>query len=157
MTDYSQAVLLEGDNPLGFTDLAVFVAPSPPADEALFVRRRRNLAGAERVKAAITERYAGIQHAQLVVVNVHGERSEEHTSELQSQSNLVCRLLLEKKKVIAHATSISMPCSPTLTLRSGMFITVAGNTHPYCQGCPIRYMDTTPSLLSDPCKLLYRA
>src|SRR5688572_31780283 len=28
----------------------------------------------------------------------HRERSEEHTSELQSQSNLVCRLLLEKKK-----------------------------------------------------------
>src|SRR2546430_5295587 len=27
-------------------------------------------------------------------------RSEEHTSELQSQSNLVCRLLLEKKKLI---------------------------------------------------------
>src|SRR2546427_6726386 len=32
------------------------------------------------------------RHALLV------ERSEEHTSELQSQSNLVCRLLLEKKK-----------------------------------------------------------
>src|SRR2546430_13116553 len=29
-----------------------------------------------------------------------GIRSEEHTSELQSQSNLVCRLLLEKKKMI---------------------------------------------------------
>src|SRR2546430_5580305 len=29
---------------------------------------------------------------------VQGLRSEEHTSELQSQSNLVCRLLLEKKK-----------------------------------------------------------
>src|SRR2546427_10842016 len=29
-------------------------------------------------------------------------RSEEHTSELQSQSNLVCRLLLEKKKKITH-------------------------------------------------------
>src|SRR2546427_4586143 len=28
-------------------------------------------------------------------------RSEEHTSELQSQSNLVCRLLLEKKKIIS--------------------------------------------------------
>src|SRR2546430_4930522 len=28
----------------------------------------------------------------------HVRRSEEHTSELQSQSNLVCRLLLEKKK-----------------------------------------------------------
>src|SRR2546427_8174833 len=30
-------------------------------------------------------------------------RSEEHTSELQSQSNLVCRLLLEKKNRLAHA------------------------------------------------------
>src|SRR5256886_10176069 len=30
------------------------------------------------------------------------ERSEEHTSELQSQSNLVCRLLLEKKNVPAR-------------------------------------------------------
>src|SRR2546430_8594557 len=30
------------------------------------------------------------------------DRSEEHTSELQSQSNLVCRLLLEKKKSTAH-------------------------------------------------------
>src|SRR5688572_32768633 len=32
-------------------------------------------------------------------------RSEEHTSELQSQSNLVCRLLLEKKK--SHASRVS--------------------------------------------------
>src|SRR2546430_6453816 len=31
-------------------------------------------------------------------------RSEEHTSELQSQSNLVCRLLLEKKKKKIHIT-----------------------------------------------------
>src|SRR2546427_8349109 len=30
------------------------------------------------------------------------KRSEEHTSELQSQSNLVCRLLLEKKKIQHH-------------------------------------------------------
>src|SRR2546430_13373547 len=44
--------------------------------------------------------------AQLVVPTLPGPqrtlgrcpRSEEHTSELQSQSNLVCRLLLEKKK-----------------------------------------------------------
>src|SRR2546427_837947 len=33
-------------------------------------------------------------------------RSEEHTSELQSQSNLVCRLLLEKKKKTRHRTEI---------------------------------------------------
>src|SRR5438034_8527099 len=32
------------------------------------------------------------------------ERSEEHTSELQSHSDLVCRLLLEKKKKTATAT-----------------------------------------------------
>src|SRR2546430_11366165 len=34
-----------------------------------------------------------------------GERSEEHTSELQSQSNIVCRLLLEKKKTYARCTA----------------------------------------------------
>src|SRR2546430_9035192 len=34
-------------------------------------------------------------------------RSEEHTSELQSQSNLVCRLLLEKKKSSKRAASSS--------------------------------------------------
>src|SRR2546430_12577051 len=42
-------------------------------------------------------------------------RSEEHTSELQSQSNLVCRLLLEKKKKNSknhqHDTSISKTCT----------------------------------------------
>src|SRR2546427_3383515 len=32
-------------------------------------------------------------------------RSEEHTSELQSQSNLVCRLLLEKKKKKSHTAT----------------------------------------------------
>src|SRR2546427_8000367 len=38
-------------------------------------------------------------HAVLVAPRVREHaRSEEHTSELQSQSNLVCRLLLEKKK-----------------------------------------------------------
>src|SRR2546427_8483747 len=33
------------------------------------------------------------------------ERSEEHTSELQSQSNLVCRLLLEKKTTVREIVS----------------------------------------------------
>src|SRR2546430_5788500 len=38
-------------------------------------------------------------NANLVVLELkRTSRSEEHTSELQSQSNLVCRLLLEKKK-----------------------------------------------------------
>src|SRR5438270_5898936 len=40
---------------------------------------------------------SGALRRNWVVPKVSG-RSEEHTSELQSQSNLVCRLLLEKKK-----------------------------------------------------------
>src|SRR2546430_7811715 len=51
------------------------------------------------------------------------ERSEEHTSELQSQSNLVCRLLLEKKKKhgapMQRGTPPPTPRSrPTLAPRS---------------------------------------
>src|SRR2546430_3913601 len=41
-------------------------------------------------------------------LNVFAGRSEEHTSELQSQSNLVCRLLLEKKKNIKTLTNNSI-------------------------------------------------
>src|SRR2546430_2784414 len=41
----------------------------------------------------------GLSH---LLVRLDCLRSEEHTSELQSQSNLVCRLLLEKKKNLPH-------------------------------------------------------
>src|SRR2546430_13559731 len=41
-------------------------------------------------------------------------RSEEHTSELQSQSNLVCRLLLEKKNYVAEQ-NFSQRCSALLS------------------------------------------
>src|SRR2546430_10716946 len=41
-------------------------------------------------------------HTRLVPWRIRRSRSEEHTSELQSQSNLVCRLLLEKKKKKAN-------------------------------------------------------
>src|SRR2546430_12424015 len=37
------------------------------------------------------------------------ERSEEHTSELQSQSNLVCRLLLEKKNAVPDPAARALP------------------------------------------------
>src|SRR2546430_3944009 len=40
------------------------------------------------------------ERVELLVLLFTAKRSEEHTSELQSQSNLVCRLLLEKKKNI---------------------------------------------------------
>src|SRR2546430_13297436 len=42
------------------------------------------------------------------------ERSEEHTSELQSQSNLVCRLLLEKKKKKSQTLITTTLHSPKL-------------------------------------------
>src|SRR2546430_5913822 len=49
-------------------------------------------------------------------------RSEEHTSELQSQSNLVCRLLLEKKKIVVlpsttiqHTTILAVSTIRTYT------------------------------------------
>src|SRR2546430_4616225 len=44
-------------------------------------------------------------------------RSEEHTSELQSQSNLVCRLLLEKKKQHARGPPPSIGATRHHTLR----------------------------------------
>src|SRR2546427_3902162 len=37
----------------------------------------------------------------------NADRSEEHTSELQSQSNLVCRLLLEKKKTQTRLNTLA--------------------------------------------------
>src|SRR2546427_6438757 len=40
----------------------------------------------------------GLKSFEATLAKVDKSRSEEHTSELQSQSNLVCRLLLEKKK-----------------------------------------------------------
>src|SRR2546430_10317595 len=46
-------------------------------------------------------------------------RSEEHTSELQSQSNLVCRLLLEKKKNERAVTPGAQHREMTLNARAG--------------------------------------
>src|SRR2546427_5689606 len=50
------------------------------------------------------------------VVAITGQdRSEEHTSELQSQSNLVCRLLLEKKKdTSTHRTADTLTRAPRM-------------------------------------------
>src|SRR2546427_5448134 len=43
--------------------------------------------------------HRGLVAGQVLAIHYENQaRSEEHTSELQSQSNLVCRLLLEKKK-----------------------------------------------------------
>src|SRR5438876_7652859 len=58
---------------------------------------------------------------------VRADRSEEHTSELQSPVHLVCRLLLEKKK---NTTRQRPPCStiPTLHQRWSSEVSSAPNT-----------------------------
>src|SRR5256884_5160490 len=61
---------------------------------------------ASALKCAARDRWIGWSFRQqyarlkLVVNNSRFLRSEEHTSELQSRLHLVCRLLLEKKKII---------------------------------------------------------
>src|SRR2546430_10915619 len=58
-------------------------------------------------------RAAWLAARRLPRLTVHRrKRSEEHTSELQSQSNLVCRLLLEKKKK-TETSSSPWQCSTT--------------------------------------------
>jgi hypothetical protein len=51
MLNYSRAVILEGDNPAGYADLEVFVAPAPLAGETLYVRRQQDVAALQRARA----------------------------------------------------------------------------------------------------------
>src|SRR5690349_23092154 len=71
--------------------------PRDGADERLRHRRHRRRRGgrgaARRWRALVRAARPPLPHAA-----VRRERSEEHTSELQSRRDIVCRLLLEKKK-----------------------------------------------------------
>lgn len=144
MEDYSDAAVLEGDNPVAFVDLSVFVTWALPAGKKLFVRRKRDRTAEERAKAdameellrkpdgvaefvgqmfggpivdmarknpqlfeearttllagialarkapqpkptdywAIADGYSGIEHAQLVVVNIRNEGERERGERL---------------------------------------------------------------------------
>src|SRR2546427_10993241 len=55
------------------------------------------------------ERVGFVYDKRAVAFSGFAARSEEHTSELQSQSNLVCRLLLEKKKKKLYTQSCKPP------------------------------------------------
>src|SRR6266478_8639576 len=57
--------------------------------------------------APLVNTLATVSYGGKDVKGVDIRRSEEHTSELQSQSNLVCRLLLEKKKKNSMTTTFS--------------------------------------------------
>src|SRR2546426_3628499 len=65
-----------------------------------FPRSRRRKVGSPLLRREHESRYRRTSRGE-------GERSEEHTSELQSPCNLVCRLLLEKKKSTYHRPIIT--------------------------------------------------
>src|SRR5438034_6802457 len=83
--------------------LSYFLTPSPPSSSTLFPYT--TLFRSDDVPASVRNTFEklGIPEAERkflagVGAQYESERSEEHTSELQSHSDLVCRLLLEKKK-----------------------------------------------------------
>src|SRR2546426_7947255 len=76
-----------------FPYTTLFRSHQPRAPEVGEKRRRVGVAGVDRGLVG-EERHAAAVEESLPLV----DRSEEHTSELQSPCNLVCRLLLEKKK-----------------------------------------------------------
>src|SRR5206468_11153923 len=59
---------------------------------------RNRIAQVERLRRLVAEQRVESSRARQGRCGAGKERSEEHTSELQSRSDLVCRLLLEKKK-----------------------------------------------------------
>src|SRR3989440_4891926 len=84
------------------------------------------LASAERAFALLDEQpdVPERPHARPVTratgaVEFRGVRSEEHTSELQSRSDLVCRLLLEKKKKTMNDTVCRPTCRRSRQMRGG--------------------------------------
>src|SRR2546430_6250198 len=85
-----------------------------PANHRPYVLTKAGLASDDRNRAAPPRRVgdplsirreleASLRRLEVERIDLYQMRSEEHTSELQSQSNLVCRLLLEKKnKLLRH-------------------------------------------------------
>src|SRR5688572_31787616 len=96
----------------------------PPPRSTLFPSRRSSdLRQHRNVLETIAQRWQTnldcVEPKQKVLTKP-SLRSEEHTSELQSQSNLVCRLLLEKKKKTKRTTNnaIKSPKEPSFTCRT---------------------------------------
>src|SRR2546427_8852738 len=77
------------------------IYPAPPAADSDYATSDVMIPMRDGVRlhtVIVTPKNATAPLPILMERTPYGTRSEEHTSELQSQSNLVCRLLLEKKK-----------------------------------------------------------
>src|SRR5688572_31596872 len=72
--------------------------PDPSGEASGFCRQGFGAASRRKIPRPWDTSRSTQQCARSPVHFLSHPRSEEHTSELQSQSNLVCRLLLEKKK-----------------------------------------------------------
>src|SRR5688572_32302219 len=90
MSLYSPAPIYDDLEKIKLAESLTFMRDELGADHAL-------------VKKALAGKTPEARAAELI-------RSEEHTSELQSQSNLVCRLLLEKKKQQHQLTLFADRC-----------------------------------------------
>src|SRR2546430_8966566 len=90
-----------------FNDTATTEIYTLSLHDALPISKSRSFAPAARGSSFL---------ASALLANVP-KRSEEHTSELQSQSNLVCRLLLEKKKNITSTRYTSSDHSDAVHMR----------------------------------------
>src|SRR5256885_5749896 len=80
--------------------------PRQPLDARAAVRELRHAGELRLCAGARPQRRAPAFHGEEL------ERSEEHTSELQSPCNLVCRLLLEKKKQKQHLSTNQAAATP---------------------------------------------
>src|SRR2546427_7063136 len=96
------AVVGARGQPLG----GVAVAPGPSADGGQFDTPFHYTDASGRFELRLTRYVSAPSDSASVWIHAN-VRSEEHTSELQSQSNLVCRLLLEKKKNTTQFRSIT--------------------------------------------------
>ena len=103
MEDYSEGVVIEGDSPLGFVDLRVYVAPALHAGKSLFVRRQRDRAREERAKADALERLlrspAGPAELleQLVGLPI-GDFARRHSSVLEQTREDMLRAIAQARK-----------------------------------------------------------
>src|SRR5438477_5786796 len=102
----NKSVDLEGDSPPTEEELnqifsQVHGTPSQPTQQPLSMPTGKDVLGAAGQALGATPLFGmakGMEGFQKGMGTINTPRSEEHTSELQSHVNLVCRLLLEKKK-----------------------------------------------------------
>src|SRR5690349_24681302 len=104
-------LILTQRSSFSFNSVFIFMIQPPPSSTLfpyttlfrsvrLFARRRTLRADHRSLRrVALRDRHlAGRDLPRRVALSLRADRSEEHTSELQSRRDLVCRLLLEKKK-----------------------------------------------------------